>query len=197
MTRPANSTPIKNKLQRALESKYSLWVLGGLSFAESALVPIPIDAFSIPIMLAQHQKIWLISLLLSITSVLGGIVGYSIGYLAFDTIGITLIQLYGLEASYTNFQNRFAETGAFIILIGAITPIPFKVICIATGAAMFGFPEFILLAGLGRGIRFFAVALLIYLARDRVWDFIQTKPRLASILATILLIFGFIVIPYL
>lgn len=188
---------MQNKLQRALQSKYSLWVLGGLSFAESALVPIPIDAFSIPIMLAQRQKIWLISLLLTLTSVLGGIAGYLIGYLAFDTVGIYLIQLYGLEASYADFQNRFAETGAFIILLGAITPIPFKVICIATGAAMFGFAEFILLAALGRGMRFFAIGLLIYFARDRVWHFIQTKPRLASILATVLLIVGFVVIPYL
>lgn len=188
---------MNKKIENALKSKYSLWVLGGVSFSESALLPLPIDAFSIPIMIAQRNKIWLITVLLTISSLMGGIVGYSIGYLAFDTIGAHIIQFYGWESVYLDFQNRFQETGAFIILMGAITPIPFKVICIATGAAMFNLPEFILLAGLGRGLRFFVIALLIYFASDVVWNFLQRKPKLASFIAIFLLIVGFIAIPYL
>lgn len=196
-TEKPQSNTAKNRIQQALESKRSLWALGGISFAESTLLPLPIDAFSIPIMLAQRQKIWLITLLLTVTSVMGGIVGYLIGYLAFDTIGTSIIQFYGLESAYANFQHRFHETGAFIILMGAITPVPFKLICIATGAAMFSFPDFLLFAAAGRGLRFFAIALLIHFTRDTAWHFLQSKPRLASLVAITLLIIGFVFIPYL
>ena len=188
---------IKRRIQHALESKYSLWVLGGISFAESAALPLPIDAFSIPVMLAQRQKIGLITLLLTLASVMGGVIGYLIGYLAFDTLGNSIIQFYALESAYADFQHRFHATGALIILLGAVTPIPFKVICIATGAAMFSFPEFLLFATIGRGLRFLAVALLIYFASDTVWHFLQSKPRLASLIAIAVLIAGFVVIPYL
>lgn len=188
---------MKNKIQRVLESKYSLWALGGISFSESAVLPLPVDAFSIPIMIAQRKKIWLIVVLLSMTSVFGGVVGYAIGYFAFDTVGAQIIQFYGWESVYADFQRRFQETGVFIILLGAITPIPFKVICLATGAAMFSFPEFLLVASLGRGLRFLAIGLLIYFFSEKVWYFLQHKPRLASLIAIALLVAGFVSIPYL
>jgi membrane protein YqaA with SNARE-associated domain len=143
---------------RASESPSALWVLGFLSFAESSFFPIPPDIMLIPMSVAQPRKAWLYATVCTITSVLGGILGYMIGWLLYDTIGEWLINLYGYQHGVEQFRCLYAQNGAWIILLKGLTPIPYKIVTITSGFAGYSLFWFVVLSVITRGARFFVLA---------------------------------------
>ena len=119
----------------AAHKPYALWIMGAVSFAESSFFPIPPDVMLIPMSLARPQRAWLYATICTITSVLGGIVGYAIGALLFDSVGQWLIHVYGLGGKVDAFRASYAEWGAVIILLKGLTPIPYKLVTITSGFA--------------------------------------------------------------
>lgn len=133
------------------------WFLGGLSFAESSFFPVPPDVMLAPMSLAKPSKAWYYASLTTITSVLGGILGYFIGVFAFDVIE-PILHNYGYYDRYELAKTWFESWGFWAIFLAGFSPIPYKVFTIASGVVGMAFLPFVIASFIGRGLRFFMVA---------------------------------------
>jgi Predicted membrane protein len=176
----------------AAHKPYALWIMGAVAFAESSFFPIPPDVMLIPMSLARPQRAWLYALVCTATSVLGGIVGYAIGALLYDSLGHWLITLYGLSDKIDAFRASYAQWGALIIIGKGLTPIPYKLVTIASGFAGYNVGLFILCSIIARGGRFFIVAILLNRYGDTIRAEIEKRLGLYVALgAAAVLIAGF------
>ena len=179
------------------EQPQALWWLALVSFAESSFFPIPPDAMLIPMVLAKPQRAWIIAAVCTAASVAGGFLGYAIGYYFFATWGASIIKFYGLQAGFEKFQQQFNDYGLWVILIKGLTPIPYKIVTIASGAAHFDLVIFALASLATRGIRFFGVALLLRLYGDPIRAFIEKRLTLVTTAFVAVLVGGFVALRYL
>ena len=179
------------------ESPQALPTLAAVSFAESSFFPIPPDVVLVPMALAQPHKARLYALVCTIASVLGGILGYAIGAFLYDTVGHWLISIYGYGDSVEAFRAAYARWGAWIILIKGMTPIPYKLITIASGVAHFDLLSFIFASIISRSLRFFLLAGLLWWFGDIVREFIERRLTLVTTIFAVLLVAGFVVLRYL
>ncbi len=177
-------------------SPHATWALAAVSFAESSFFPVPPDALLVPMCLAERRKCWSFALTCTIASVLGGILGYAIGYYLMETLGEWIIGVYGLGSQATTFQEKYQEWGLWIILIKGLTPIPYKLVTIASGAAHFSFLVFILASIVTRGVRFFLVAGLLWQFGPPIRDFLERRLQWVTLGFLTVLIAGFVVVTY-
>jgi len=168
-----------------------------IAFAESSFLPLPPDILLVPMTLAQPRRAWLIAAVCTIASVTGGYVGYAIGYFLFDTIGLRVLEFYHMMDKYEAFKAAFAEWGAWIIIIKGLTPIPYKLVTIASGAAQFDLVTFTLASLVSRSLRFFLLAALLWRFGEPIRDFIERRLMLVTSLAAAALVGGFVVLRYL
>jgi membrane protein YqaA with SNARE-associated domain len=172
-------------------------ILGVISFLESSVFPIPPDVMLVPMVLANRDKAFRIALVCTVCSVLGGLLGYTIGYYFFETIGEWVVKTYGLQSGLATFRAGFAEYGIWIILIKGLTPIPYKLVTIASGAAHFDLFTFVWASIVTRGVRFFVVAALLWKFGEPIRAFIEKRLTLVTWLFLIALVGGFIALRYL
>jgi membrane protein YqaA with SNARE-associated domain len=170
--------------------------LFGIAFIESSVFPIPPDVMLIPMVVANRAKAWLFATICTVGSVLGGIVGYAIGYFLYETLGQWLINVYGLAAQFEAYRAAYNEWGLWIILIKGLTPIPYKLVTIASGAAAFDFWVFLAASMVTRGARFFLVAALLYWFGEPIREFIERRLTLLTTAFVVLLVGGFVAIRY-
>jgi membrane protein YqaA with SNARE-associated domain len=171
--------------------------LAGVSFIESSFFPIPPDVVLGPMCLAQRHKALRYAAICTLFSVLGGLFGYAIGYLAFETIGKPILEFYGKSGDFASFSAQFNEGGWLWVMIAGFTPFPFKVITIASGLTHLPLVEFVLAAIVSRGARFFLVGGLFWKYGDPIKDFIDRRLGLVTTLFMLLFIGGFAAIRYL
>jgi membrane protein YqaA with SNARE-associated domain len=145
----------------AADKPHALWMMGAISFAESSVFPIPPDVMLIPMALANPRRAWYYAMVCTVTSVAGGLVGYAIGALLYDSVGQWLINLYGYADKVEGFRAAYAEYGAWIILLKGLTPIPYKVVTITSGFANYNVFLFVIFSIIARSMRFFLLALLL------------------------------------
>lgn len=172
------------------------WALATVSFTESSFFPIPPDVLLIPMVLADRDKAWRLAGLCTLFSVLGGILGYAIGALLYDTVGIWLMDLYGYTGKLDQFRQSYAEWGAWIILIKGLTPIPFKIVTIASGFAGYDFFWFVALSLITRAGRFYMVAALLYYYGEPMRSFIEKRLELVTLGFAVILVGGFVFARY-
>ncbi|MFK4510804.1 YqaA family protein [Bradyrhizobium sp. CCGE-LA001] len=177
----------------AAHKPYALWIMGIVSFAESSFFPVPPDVMLIPMSLARPERAWFYAAVCTVTSVLGGVVGYAIGALLFDSVGQWLIQVYGLADKVDAFRASYAEWGAVIILLKGLTPIPYKLVTITSGFAGYNILLFILCSIVARGGRFFVVAILLNRYGDWIRVRIERHLGLWVALGAIVLVLGFVI----
>lgn len=173
------------------QHRHALWVLAFVAFIESSVFPIPPDALMIPMIIARPSRAFLIAAVATVASVAGGVLGYWIGYGAFELIGRPVLEFYGKDAYFSEFSARYAEWGAWAVLIAGVTPFPYKVITILSGATALSLPVFILASIVARALRFFIVATLLWKFGEPIRDFIERRLGLVFIVFVILLIGGF------
>ena len=178
-------------------SPNAAWWLGLIAFAESSFFPIPPDALLVPMALARPRRAWHYAAICTLASVAGGALGYLIGYAVFDQVARPILHLYGYGDAYAAFQAKFQEYGLWIILIKGLTPIPYKIVTIAAGAARFDFAMFMLASVLTRGLRFFLVATLLHFFGDAVRDFIERRLTLVTSALAIGVVGGFLALKFL
>jgi membrane protein YqaA with SNARE-associated domain len=140
------------------ESRHATWALAAISFAESSFFPLPPDIILVPMALAKPKKALYYAAVCTLASVLGGILGYAIGALLYDTIGKWLIGLYGYGDKLEALRAFYGEWGWAFILVKGLTPIPFKLVTIVSGLLGYNFFLFVALAMITRGARFFLLA---------------------------------------
>jgi membrane protein YqaA with SNARE-associated domain len=175
----------------AAHKPYALWILGAVAFAESSFFPVPPDIMLLPMSLAQPRRAWLFATVCTIASVLGGLLGYAIGALLYDSVGHWLIQLYGLEGKVESFRASYAQWGAVIILLKGLTPIPYKLVTITSGFAGYNIGLFILCSIIARGGRFFIVAVVLNRYGDIIRAELEKRLGLWVALFVIVLALGF------
>jgi membrane protein YqaA with SNARE-associated domain len=170
--------------------------LAVVSFAESSFFPIPPDVMLIPMVLANRAKAWWYATLATISSVLGGIAGYAIGFFLFQTIGQPILRFYGHAGSLDTIKVWFNDWGVWILLVKGMTPFPYKVLTIAAGIAEMAIIPFIIASILARAMRFYLVAGLLYFYGEPIKAFIEKRLTLLTTLFVIALVGGFVAIKY-
>lgn len=173
------------------------WWLALVSFAEASFFPIPPDAMLIPMALARPRAAWSFAMVCTIASVIGGAFGYLIGFAVFDQVARPILSLYGYGPAYAAFAERFQEYGVWIVLIKGLTPIPYKIVTIAAGAARMDFWAFMLASLVTRGARFFLVATLLHFFGDPVRDFIERRLTLVTSAVAAGVVGGFLALKFL
>lgn len=187
-----------NWMMRLAEHRHATWALAGISFAESSFFPIPPDPLLILMVLAKRERAFLIAAICTVASVAGGVLGYAIGALLYDTVGQWLMNLYGYTDKVESFRHAYqSEWGTYFILIKGLTPIPYKIVTITSGIAGYNLPMFILLSAITRGARFFIVATLLRIFGEPVRHFIEKWLEWVTAGAAALVISGFVVLKYL
>ena len=168
--------------------------LAAVSFAESSFFPIPPDVMLIPMILAQRARTWTFAALCTCASVLGGVAGYGIGFWIFESVGRPIVELYGYADEFSRFQGYYQAHGAWVVAVFALTILPYKVVTIASGVAVLEPISFITASVLGRGIRFFGVAALLWYFGPQIRSFIEARLGLVTTVFVVLLVAGFLII---
>jgi len=184
-------------LMRLAHHRNAAWALFAVSFAESSFFPIPPDAMLIPMVLADRRKAWFYAGICTLASVLGALLGYWIGHTLYESVGKPIVAFYHLQEAVQHFIDQFNEYGLWIILVKGLTPIPYKLITIASGVAGFALVPFILASIATRGLRFFLVAGLLYRFGEPIRDFIERRLTLVTTGFVVLLVGGFVALKYL
>ena len=179
------------------EHPHALWVLALVSFVESSIFPIPPDILMIPMILAAPSRAFVIAGVALVSSVLGGLLGYAIGALAFDTVGQPILQALGKADSMEAFNDRFNDVGFWAVLISGITPFPYKVITIMSGWTAMPLGTFIVTSIIARGLRFFIVAALLWKFGAPIKNFIEKRLPLMFTLFVLVLIGGVYAVKFL
>jgi membrane protein YqaA with SNARE-associated domain len=170
--------------------------LFGIAFAEASFFPIPPDALLIPMALAQPRLAFRFALITTTGSVLGGALGYFIGYALLAKLAQPIINFYHYHAAFTAFQQKFAQYGVWVILIKGLTPIPYKIVTIAAGAAAFNFPLFMGASIITRGFRFFLLAVLLRIFGEPVREFIEKRLGLVTSVIAASIVGGFLILKF-
>ena len=175
----------------------ALWALAIVAFIESSVFPIPPDALMIPMIIAAPRRAFLIAGVATVASVFGGMLGYYIGWALFDSVGRPVLEFYGKTEYFDEFAQRYNEWGAWMVLIAGLTPFPYKVITILSGATNLSLPIFMVASVLARAGRFFIVAALLYAFGAPIRDFIEKRLGLMTVVFVALLLGGFLAVRYL
>lgn len=170
--------------------------MGAVSFAESSFFPIPPDVILAPMILANRHRAYQLAAVCTLTSVVGGVLGYLIGALLYDSLGQWVISLYGYGNRMEEFRHAYAEWGAWIILIKGLTPIPYKLVTIASGFAGYDFLAFVVLSLITRGLRFFAIAWALKRWGEPIQVFLEKRLELVTTLLLVTIVAGFVLVRY-
>ncbi len=179
------------------ESRNALWVLAFVAFIESSVFPIPPDVLMIPMVLAAPHRAWLIAGVATLSSVLGGLLGYGIGFFFFEGIGQPILESLGKADSMAEFNTRFNDVGFWAVLTAGVTPFPYKVITIMSGWTAMPMATFLVTSVVARALRFFIVAGLLRVYGAPVRDFIEKRLGLVFTAFVVLLLGGFLLVRYL
>ncbi len=160
------------------ERPHAVWMLALISFAESSFFPIPPDVLLIPLILAAREKAWRFALVCTVASVVGGYAGYGIGALLYEAVAEPILAFYGYLGKFESFSALYQEWGAWIVAAGGLTPIPYKVITIASGAVHLDPTVFGVASAVSRGARFFLEAALLWYFGPSIRRFLEGNLKL-------------------
>lgn len=204
----SGTEPIETAMRAYLQSLYD-WTMGLaahrhalaalflVAFVESSVFPIPPDVLIIPMVLAAREKAWLIAGVATLASVLGGLLGYAIGFYFYEGLGQPILDTYGYLEKFESFSARYNEYGAWIVAGAGLTPFPYKVITIASGVTHLDLGTFTIASVLSRAARFFLVAGLLYAFGPPIRSFIEAHLGKLTLLFFALLFGGFVAAKYL
>jgi len=186
---------LRRLYQRVLdeaETRRGPAVLAIVAFTESSFFPIPPDPLLIALGIGSPRRAIPLALLTTLMSVLGGLLGYAIGAWMWESVGISITQFLGMEEAVEETKLRFIDVGFLAVLAAALTPIPYKVVTIAAGAAMLPLSIFIPASVVGRGVRFMAEGILVRWYGERIGEFIDRWFGLVTTVALIVGVLGFL-----
>ena len=181
----------------AAHKPHAMWSMGAIAFAESSFFPIPPDVMLIPMALARPARAYVMAIWCTVASVAGGLVGYAIGALLYDSVGAWLMQLYGYTDKVESFRAAYAEWGAWIILLKGLTPIPYKIVTITSGFAGYNLALFIVFSIIARAGRFFMLAFLLHRYGEHAREIIEKRLGLWVTLGAAVVVIGLVAAVYL
>lgn len=179
------------------ERRNALWVLAGVSFIESSVFPITPLVLLIPMVLARPDRAWLIAGVCTAASVAGGVAGWGIGYAFFEEIGRPVLEFYGKAEAFAEIAEKFRQFGAEAVLVAALTPFPYKVVTIASGAVSLSLPILIGVSIIGRGMQFFMIAGILWKFGPPAREFIERRLGMITTVLVLALVAGILAVRYL
>ena len=182
---------------RQSSKKFAPWFLAFISFVESSFFPIPPDIILIPMIIAKRTKAFIYASICTISSVIGGLFGYLIGFIFFNSIGIILVNFYGMSEYIENLKEYYNNYGVWFVLVAGFTPVPFKIITIASGLFQLNLFIFILCSFFARGLRFYLISGLLYLYGEAIKYFIEKYFNYLTIIFFIVFLGGILFLKYL
>lgn len=177
--------------------RHAIWILAAVAFTESSFFLVPPDVLLIPMVLAARTKWFKIALVCTIASVLGGLFGYAIGAFMFDEIGRPILDLYHASEKFNAARLAYNEHGVWIVFTAGFSPIPYKIFTIASGVAGMDPVSFTLASLVGRGARFFLVAILLWRFGAPIQAFIEKRLGLLTLLFCLLVVAGILALKFL
>lgn len=177
--------------------RHAGWALGLVAFAEAIIFPIPPDVLLLPLVVAAPTRAWRLAAICTAGSMLGAVVGYMIGAFLFDQLGRPILDIYDAWPAFERFRDAYTTLGGVIVAGAAVSPIPFKVIALASGAMTMNPVLFVVVGTLFRGARFFLVAWLLRAYGERVRQFVERRLGLSALIVTLVIVAGFAVLRYL
>ena len=181
-------------MMRNAKGRNAWAALAAFTFAEASFFPIPTDIMLIPMVMADRRRAWALGAWCTLWSVLGGAAGYAIGAFLYDSLGQWLIRIYGLGHSLESFHDWYARYGAWVILIKGASPIPYKLVTIASGFAHYSFWMFMLLSVVTRGGRFMLVSGLLYWKGEQARRFIEKRLEATLLVFLLVVILGIVAV---
>lgn len=180
-------TAFANRCKSWLCSKHANWILAAISFAESVFAPIIIDPFLVAMIFASPKK-WKVYTFVAITaSIIGGVFAYVLGALFFETVGVKFISFYGLEEQFASIASGLNNNGFVFVLLGAFTPIPYKIVALASGLLHIDLVTFITASLFGRILRLGLVGYAAYLVGPKALPVIQRNLHILAALVGVIL----------
>jgi len=195
--KPRRIRALYDWMMRNAKGKHAWRALAGFTFAEASFFPVPTDIMLIPMVMADRESAWKLGAWCTLWSVLGGMAGYAIGAFLYDSLGQWLIHVYGLGHSLETFHDWYARYGAWVILIKGASPIPYKLVTIASGFAHYSFALFVLLSILTRGGRYMLIAGLLYWKGEEARRFIEKRLEATLLVFLAVVIAGVVAVKYL
>lgn len=186
-----------DRLKQATKHRFAEPILAALCFLEAMIIPVFPEIMLAPMIIADRLRAWRLATICTISSVTGGLAGYAIGYFLFDSVGKGIIEFYGASNGFESLRHSFVENGPLMILIGALSPIPYKVITITSGVAGLDLWTFIIYGLIGRGLRYFVPCGLFYFFGPVAGEFIEKHKKWAGWGMVVLVIVGFAMAPLL
>ncbi|MEW5703701.1 MAG: YqaA family protein [Pseudomonadota bacterium] len=173
---------------RLAAGKRAFAALAAVSFTESAFFPVPPDLLLVPMCLARRERAFFLAGLCTMASVAGALLGYGIGFFFYEVVGRPLLDFYGFTAAFVEFQTHYRAWGIWIVVGAAFTPFPYKVITIASGAVGMAVPPFLLASLVGRGLRFYIEAGLLWYFGPSIRGFVEKNLAPLSVLVFVVAI---------
>jgi membrane protein YqaA with SNARE-associated domain len=182
---------------RLAEHRHAPAWLFGVAAAEASVFPVPVEGILLPMMFAKPKRSWWYSTIATAGTVVGGAIGFGIGVFFYETVGKAILDFYGHADAFKNFAQLYREWGGWIVFAGGFTPIPYKVISIASGVVHMDIWLFLAVSLVSRGMRFYLQALLLWWFGPRIRHFVENNLAWVALGAFALLIIGFMMIEWL
>ncbi|NMA97290.1 MAG: DedA family protein [Phyllobacteriaceae bacterium] len=196
-TAPPAKVSFYDKLKAATRHRFAEPILAALCFLEAMIIPIFPEIMLAPMIIADRMRAWRLAFICTIASVAGGLAGYAIGYFLFDSVGRPIIDFYGAANGFDSLRQSFNDNGPLMILIGALSPIPYKVITITSGVAGLDLWTFVIYGLIGRGLRYFVPCGLFYFFGPIAGDWIEKHKKKAGLAMVVMVVVGFAMAPLL
>lgn len=177
-------------------SRHAVWWLLALAVAEASFFPIPVEALLLPMMFAAPSRAWFLALVATIGTVVGGVAGYAIGLFLLDAVAWPVLEFYGYAEAYADYAALYNVWGAWIVFAGGFTPIPYKVVTLASGAMHLDIWVFVAASAVSRGLRFAIEAALLSWFAVPVRDLVERHLTLAGLAMLVALVAGFVAIKW-
>jgi membrane protein YqaA with SNARE-associated domain len=178
----------------AADTKRAQYIMYSVAFAESSFFPLPPDLMLIPMVLANRLLAWRFAFWATVSSVVGGMLGYAIGFYLFASFGQWIIDTYQMQSAFERFQSDFQNYGFWIIALKGLTPIPYKLVTIASGVAKFNFVLFITASIIARSFRFYLLSALLYFFGPIAKQYIEKYLTLALLVSLAIILVGFAIV---
>ena len=175
----------------------ALWSLGIVTFIESFISPFPPDPLYIAILLKQQQRVWFLAAFCTLVSVVGGWIGYLIGYALYESVGLWTLKTLQIERGFTTFQDQFQKWGFWIIAAKGLTPIPYKIVTIACGLIKLDLFTFTMASLLARGMRFFSLAALFHFYGEQIRGTVEKNLHWLAVASLVAVLVGIVVLKWL
>jgi membrane protein YqaA with SNARE-associated domain len=197
-TKPRGLRAVYAWMLKNAKGRHAWAAVAMFAFAEASFFPIPADVMVLPMMLADRTRVFRLGLWVAFWSVAGGMLGYAIGHVFWETAGLWLIHALHVPLAQVEALRVKYSNNAYLIMVQGATPIPYKLVTIASGLAGVSFPLFMLYSAVTRTVRYVVIeAMLVYFFGERAQALLEKYLELALVLFLIVLVLGIVALKYL